>query len=199
METSSGRKHHPQVAISRKPDALLGELVNLAGDCMDAPRCMRFQIWEGTKHPILITSIWLSSCWLIRTIQKIPNSARHIEMQWFGASHQPTLLLSQSEASSEPLDSIIKEEATVYNPRPLCRLFLPQWVAGCLQRKKDSHFYWPSLWASDFPQPSLMTSFSLTSCAHSSQKSERRDFYIKAKSTWQEARGEVVGWSRDED
>lgn len=199
MESSSGRKHHPQVAISRKPDAPLGELVNLAGGCMDASRCMRLQRWEGTKHPILITSIWHSSCWLIRTIQKIQNSARHIEMQWFGVIHQPTLLLSQSEASSEPLDSVIKKAATVYNPSPLCRLFLPQWVAGCLQRKKDSHFYWPSLWASDFPQPSWMTSFSLTSCAPPSQKSERRDFYIKAKGTWQEARGEVVGWSRDED
>ena len=107
---------------------------------MDAPRCMRLQIWEGTKHPILITNIWLSSCWLIQTIQKIQNSARHIEMQWFGMIHQPTLLLSQSEASSEPLDSIIKKEATVYNPSPLCRLFLPQWVAGCLQRKKTATF-----------------------------------------------------------
>lgn len=118
------------------------------------------------------------SCHPFQPIQKVQNSARHRGMQWFGTIHKPTLPLSQSEASIEPLESIIKKEASVYIWSPLCRLSLPQRVAGCLQNKDNSHFI-NRLCGSQFSSNLLNWRLKLSpfSGAHWSQRSEDRLSY----------------------
>lgn len=141
LEASSEGNAPPPGWLQKEATHSLRGTGSLAGGGHNLTRA--FTTVEGTKHPTVIskTGPHLASSCPIQPIQKVQNSARRIEMQPFGMIQQPTLLLAQSEASIEPLDSIIKKEATVYIPSPLCRLFLPQWVAGCPQRKKDSRFY----------------------------------------------------------
>lgn len=197
MEPSSGRKHHPQLAFSRKPNALLGELSTWQGIAWIHTKAHIHKYEKGLK-----TQYWSPIFDLIS--QQLTHLA-HSESPEFCKAHSNEVVWKDSPANSSPVSvwgfywalRFNKKEAIVYIPSPLWRLFLPQWVAGYLQRKKTATLIDPLCGPQHLPSLLWWQTF-LPPVVHiTSQKSERRDFYKEANGSWWETRGEA-GWSRDE-
>lgn len=172
VEPSSGRKHHPQLVFSRKPDALSGELSAWQGIAWIHTKAYIYKYEMGLK-----TQHWSPIFDLIS--QQLTHPA-HSESPEFCKAHSKAVVWKDSPANSFPVSvwgfrdlRFNNKEAIVYIPSPLWRLFLPQWVAGYLQRKKTATFIDPLCGPQHLPNLLWWQTF-LPPVRHiSSQKSER--------------------------
>ena len=161
---------------------------------MDSHQGIYLQIWEGTKDPILIT--------IFDPISQQLTHTAHSESPEFCKAHSKAVVWKDSPANSSSVSVWVfralrfnNKEAIVYISSPLWRLFLPQWVAGYLQRKKTATFIDLFVDLSTCPTFFDHKLFSLQSCTFHLRS--QRDFCKEANGSWWEERGEV-GWSRDE-